>query len=236
MYCPDLSPFHYTCPTGLPGTRSIGWLDRSQPMPTGHIEARHLETIRHFAASPVHLTRGIHRCDFCRGSSVADGNGEVWLNVPGGPIYVAPTLLCHYVEVHNYLPPAEFLQVLDGELRGLSEPEIAHMFDGHANKLATNPERADILVPFYEFQLLWPDDFADLGEFRKFVDWHQGPGPSLPTGWLCKRSDGYCLNMECRDPAREFDKIHSRFRHSPSVPYGYRYRLVYLEEPWVEVC
>jgi hypothetical protein len=40
------------------------------------------------------------------------GNGEI--RVPGlsGVVYVAPVLVAHYVEAHNYRPPDEFIQAV----------------------------------------------------------------------------------------------------------------------------
>lgn len=235
MYCPDLSPYHYTCPTGLPGTRSVGWLGRDVPFATGRVETRAIEAIRCLAASPLHLMRGTHACGFCPRSVGAAGNGELWLRAPNGPIYVAPALLPHYIEAHSYLPPTEFLELFGGVAETLSETDLDVMFDEHARKLATNPSREDILVPFYEFQVHWPDDFADLVEFRKFLDTHREFGSDLATSWISKVSDGYCVNLESDDPAKSFEEIRSRFHGTKSAPHMYRYRLVYLQEPWTAV-
>lgn len=236
MFCADLSPYHYTCPTGLPGTRSIGWLDRCEPFPTGRVEKQVLEAIHRLAASPVHLMRGTHACDFCPSSASAAGNGELWVRGANGPIYVAPALLPHYVEAHGYLPPAEFLELFGEVAEALSETDLDVMFDEHARKLATNPSREDILVPYYEFQIHWPDAFADLNEFRQFLALHEKFKSNLASSWLRKTSDSYCVQLECRDPEREFNEIRNRLADSASVPYGYRYRLVYLGEPWTTVA
>lgn len=237
MYCPDLSPYHYTCPTGLPGTHSIGWLDRSAAFPTGKVEEQVLEDLRQVAATPVHLMRGTHACPFCSSKPMADGNGELWLRRPGGPIYVAPTLLIHYIESHHYRPPEEFLALIAAEVEAVPEVELRRLIEDHGHKLATNPTREDILIPLYEIQVLWPEhDFVDLIEFRKFLDWSQGPGPWLHTNRLSKLSDGYCLWLECRDPAESMGELTRRFRRSGKLPYAARYRLVYLREPWTTVA
>lgn len=41
------------------------------------------------------------------------GNGEIWVQAHADPItYVAPTLLVHYVEWHEYSPPEDFINAL----------------------------------------------------------------------------------------------------------------------------
>ena len=37
------------------------------------------------------------------------GNGEIRVAGSAGVVYVAPVLVAHYVEVHNYCPPEEFI-------------------------------------------------------------------------------------------------------------------------------
>ena len=47
-------------------------------------------------------------------NSIASGNGEI--RVPalqGDIVYVAPQLVAHYVEAHNYLPPPEFIESVE---------------------------------------------------------------------------------------------------------------------------
>jgi hypothetical protein len=49
---------------------------------------------------------GPHFCDFCRISTVG---GVANLFIPGeGVLYVAPELIVHYVDAHEYAPPIEF--------------------------------------------------------------------------------------------------------------------------------
>lgn len=207
------------------------------PFPTGTVETRVLEVLRHLAATPIHLTRGSHACPFCSSEPAAEGNGEIWLRLPGRPIYVAPTLLVHYIEDHHYLPPVDFLALFAAVVESVREEEASRLCEDHGRKLATNPTREDILVPLYEVQVIWPaHHFADLLEFRKFLDWSQRAGPWLSTGHLSILSDGYCLWLECRDPARSFDEITRRFRYRGKMPCGARYRLVYLGEPWITLA
>lgn len=234
MFCEDLSPYHYHgCPTGLPGTLSIGWLERSVPFNTGSVPHKVLEEIHRFAKTPINLTRGVHHCEFCTNPATATGNGELWMRLSDGPIFVSPQLLAHYIEKHNYLPPPEFLAIFGSRIECVSESECESMIREHMQRLNKNPSRDDILIELYETQVFWQTgSFSDMSEFQKHLDWHQGPGPPLSTDSLSRRSEGYCLNVESRNPVATFADISSRFEQSGSVPYMYRYRLVYLQEPW----
>jgi len=52
-----------------------------------------------------------------RGHSVSMGNGEIRVPAADGSLFAAPTLIGHYVAVHGYLPPAEFLYALNTYIR-----------------------------------------------------------------------------------------------------------------------
>jgi len=99
--------------------------------------------------------RGRHACDLCDsadptaerltrmeldGREVHLGNGEIRVLGPDGLWYTAPTLVTHYVDAHQYLPPAAFVDgvlaraptiyVFGGEqLRRLSAPSLEDQLD-----------------------------------------------------------------------------------------------------------
>ena len=58
---------------------------------------------------------GLHTCEFCNRYSSTGSFG-----VPNGDIlFVAPTMIAHYVERHQYAPPEEFIRaVLSSPLPG----------------------------------------------------------------------------------------------------------------------
>ncbi len=61
-------------------------------------------------ASRYLLTRGWHFCPFC---GDADARGSAEIRIQGnGVVYAAPTLIAHYVAVHRYAPPPEFIDSL----------------------------------------------------------------------------------------------------------------------------
>jgi hypothetical protein len=40
------------------------------------------------------------------------GSDEIWVPGENGRIYAAPSLIVHYVEEHNYLPPPPFIEAV----------------------------------------------------------------------------------------------------------------------------
>ena len=109
-----------------PFVRAIGWLAASMPFPIGETPPEFVEKLRRLATSWGASTStlawpaaaGPHTCEFC-GVFRAAGN----LGVPSDSIlYVAPEMVAHYVEVHDYRPPDAFIHaVLASPLPGTTE-------------------------------------------------------------------------------------------------------------------
>ena len=124
MHFEDLTPNDYgrLRPSGTP--LSVGWLAEGHDFPVAPPAAALVSALRSFVANPVNLFRGFHQCEFCPSPPPENrnglllstapqeiiGNGEI--HVPGndGITYVAPVLIRHYVEVHQYAPPNGFVQ------------------------------------------------------------------------------------------------------------------------------
>jgi hypothetical protein len=79
--------------------------------------------------------RGVHDCEFCKSEDLplAErnneklllGTSEIRVFSTQGEIYAAPTLIYHYVSVHHYEPPDEFVRALtEGP-----QPESREYFD-----------------------------------------------------------------------------------------------------------
>jgi hypothetical protein len=96
--------------------RAVGWLEPNHPLSRGdtprEFRDRLAELSRNWSESsracgwPV--TAGPHLCGFC---GEVRGYGE--FAVPGEEvIYVAPTLISHYVGAHGYMPPPEFIEAV----------------------------------------------------------------------------------------------------------------------------
>jgi hypothetical protein len=105
----DLTPYTYLHPEEeQPETVNIGWLDRWHSFPTGPTSAPFREKLRKLCQRRVKRTRGFYACDFCKGKDKPHSSAEIRVQ-GGGQVYAAPELVYHYVAVHSYKPPEEFI-------------------------------------------------------------------------------------------------------------------------------
>jgi hypothetical protein len=128
-YFRDLSPYTYDDSEQCQGLVNVGWLDVSEPFEKGEVPESFVDSLWERCKRPVMLMRGFHTCNLCppsakalgplrlsRGSdSISLGNGEI--RVFGRPqrTYSAPTLIYHYITVHQYRPPDEFVKAVLNE-------------------------------------------------------------------------------------------------------------------------
>ena len=116
-YFADLSPHTYT-PTHGVEVLNVGWLDRDFPFAAGKSSPEFHEALRRLCENPIRLHRGYHVCQFCP-QAVQDhgariGNGQIRIQGLDGTWFSAPTMVYHYVEAHQYMPPPAFVAaVLD---------------------------------------------------------------------------------------------------------------------------
>jgi hypothetical protein len=113
----DLTPYEYGDPPPRGGV-NVGWLSDKHPFPKGDPPAGLVEALAKLADRPENLYRGYHLCELCPSVEEAErstrrndlflGNGEIHIR-KNGTVYVAPTLVVHYVERHGYRPPDEFV-------------------------------------------------------------------------------------------------------------------------------
>jgi hypothetical protein len=124
MYFEDLSPYEYGGDTPMPDVVNVGWLSQEHPYESGPVPPEFVEAVRKLVASPVNLYRGVHLCEFCLDPPVVTtrgglrmidpargttGNGEIRVSASDGLTYVAPILVLHYIEAHQYRPPKSFV-------------------------------------------------------------------------------------------------------------------------------
>jgi hypothetical protein len=111
MYWPDLSRLgdRNDLP---PNYRAVGWLCRYFPFSKGPTSTVFRQRLQDLCWSPSRLTRGCHQCEFCSGQA-AVGNGEIDVRGHDRKIYVAPAMVIHYVEAHEYCPPDVFIQAVE---------------------------------------------------------------------------------------------------------------------------
>jgi hypothetical protein len=132
-YFPDLSDYTYARWGVHPGTKAVGWLAAGHPVPTSVPSEELLDRLWQFCKVSVAQLRGIHECDLCnvegvefveRGSeTLLLATSEIRVFGTAGEVYAAPTLIYHYVAVHHFTPPDEFLRALQD---GLAPPNPAY--------------------------------------------------------------------------------------------------------------
>ena len=107
--------------------RHVGWLDAPHPFPTGPVSSEDFARLEQLVVHtwlPMWVSHGWHDCSLCgrqqgdgpimrniEGENRLLGGGEIY--VPDGDLmYSAPTLILHYIEDHQYLPPEVFLSAV----------------------------------------------------------------------------------------------------------------------------
>ena len=114
--------------------KAVGWLEKGKPYSTGPTLPDVVEKLREFwdAREFRMAFLGVHQCDFCD-SQLIDGFGSITSFVAyENKIYVFPDLIIHYIEKHDYLPPAEFVEAL---LSSNPQKTLEYFLEIRENKL-----------------------------------------------------------------------------------------------------
>jgi len=124
VYYTDLTPYDFD--NTVLAALNIGWLDNQHDYPKGKLPQEFIERLWLFCNNPVCGTWGYHECELClhptfgvdvsyNGAKLHLGSAEIRVIGKGGTLYAAPDFIFHYVTVHDYLPPQEFIEaVLNG--------------------------------------------------------------------------------------------------------------------------
>jgi len=123
MHFPDLTQYAYEpLKDGMP-VLNVGWLGGGNSFPVGALPPDFLHTLKRISRQcRANQSRGTHACEYCSDPyreiwSIQDGgakrllgSAELWIPSPDQThIYAAPDLIIHYVDEHQYKPPAEFV-------------------------------------------------------------------------------------------------------------------------------
>ena len=119
LYLQDLQIFEYwhvvelAYSQDLPNPISaiaVGWLGQTVSR-SGPVESHVIDAVKHF--SEYHYvddgSLGYHTCEIC---GDFDSRGEILINI-GDKSYVLPQMVLHYMDVHTYKPPYEFIHDLE---------------------------------------------------------------------------------------------------------------------------
>jgi hypothetical protein len=124
----DLSDYAYCDDFHRPGTKNVGWLAPGYGFNTCKPDEVLLNLLWEYCSISVAQTRGLHSCEFCprpesylpplvvaerKGQKLLFGSAEIRVFSKMGDIYAAPDVIYHYVSVHNYCPPEEFVSALN---------------------------------------------------------------------------------------------------------------------------
>lgn len=135
-YFADLTPCDYFPVESHEPLLAVGWLDREHDYCRGAVEPSFVAKLFELLREPWQpcVFAGSHECQFCRFSGGPDRFRlrrqresvlvGCWnLFVPGERcIFVAPSLMIHYIDSHGYCPPAAFQQAVMGcpEMRSMA--------------------------------------------------------------------------------------------------------------------
>jgi hypothetical protein len=100
----------------------VGWLNPSEDFDRGEVSHEFVAALFRLLLNPWQpgIAMGFHSCPFCRFSggpssfSMLESNDSVTLGrdnvyVPAdGRVFVAPSLVIHYIDAHQYRPPDDF--------------------------------------------------------------------------------------------------------------------------------
>ena len=114
-YYPDLD--RKTASVFGEAVRAVGWLARGHEYPRGPTPAGFVSALTIFRNSWGTIFQvlpgwpacmGMHRCEICD-DEVDSGD----IAIPAAEVlYVAPTMIVHYVGIHGYLPPTDFVRAV----------------------------------------------------------------------------------------------------------------------------
>ena len=112
-FYPDLAETAYI--TEGSHIHAIGWLDNKNSFNTGNVSENFTYKLHKIIEKSAYseaalgwaldLEFGSHTCELC---NKVDGSGI--FGIPSGKVlYVAPTMILHYIKTHGYLLPRQFI-------------------------------------------------------------------------------------------------------------------------------
>lgn len=121
----DLSVCTYFRVADQDRLRAVGWLERGQPYARGSVDAEDFTRLAAFAHHPWEPSffLGWHDCDLCDPPReftrlhvarvcIEVGKHNLFFPTSDGDLFVAPTLVLHYIQDHGYCPPDVFLDAV----------------------------------------------------------------------------------------------------------------------------
>lgn len=125
IYFEDLTDYSRNiAPFVLKGVKNIGWLNLQSKFPIGVFPASTFQKLKEITCGSgpfqpiVEPARELPSCEICGELKIRDHagwflpDGELW--IPAHDIiYAAPIQILHFIEVHKYCPPIEYIEAID---------------------------------------------------------------------------------------------------------------------------
>lgn len=124
IYFDDLTNYTYQiAPFILDAVKNVGWLNLSSKFPTGNVPVPILDKLKMIAGGIgmfqplVEPIRELPTCQICGALELVDSTGkflpnaELWIPA-NGTIYASPIAILHFIEYHDYNPPAEYINAI----------------------------------------------------------------------------------------------------------------------------
>ena len=105
---------------------AVGWLDPAHSFTGGDVSPDFFQKLVELLVEPWQpaLAAGAQRCLFCRftggpadlsyrGTTIKVGSTNLFVPVEQ-QVFVAPSLVAHYIDAHGYVPPTEFQEAVKG--------------------------------------------------------------------------------------------------------------------------
>ncbi|WP_419736486.1 hypothetical protein [Pseudomonas sp. COR18] len=122
---PDLTDYSYgIAPYILKGVKNVGWIDVESEFSTGDMPISTFNKLKSLVDGAgcvkplVEPLREFPVCELCGEIKLFGSSGRLipdsGLWIPGREVvYASPVMILHYIEVHGYLPPVEYISAID---------------------------------------------------------------------------------------------------------------------------
>lgn len=134
MFYEDLSNYEYFFSDNSGKFKNVGWLEKNEDFTKGNVSSAFIEKLKELFfetntySTEANLIRGkSHCCNLCgkneitlsfNGETKTLGSSEIWIPSECGKlIFISPSMIIHYIEVHDYRPPIVFIDaVMDADI------------------------------------------------------------------------------------------------------------------------
>lgn len=155
-YFEDLSVYTYSEYFSSGEALNVGWLDSSHIFEKAPLIEELLVALWTVSTVSVAMSRGFHLCDLCAENNLAIeqrhdqklilGGAEIRVFSNDGRVYASPNLIYHYVRVHNYKLPNEFISALMEGGGTINERYFDNLVKLDLEWKPTTPAIADIVI------------------------------------------------------------------------------------------